>query len=358
MNMSNDSHIIYFQTLGTGVKPSVLADTFIGVLLVIAVLIGILGNMSAGIYFWKKLRHTLPDLLYTIIVITDFCTSTVTIATIPSLLNKRLPVLFKSFHLCAAWGVLFNHLQRFSMFMVMVISATRTIAIFRPFYEIKRMGVIVVCVVFELFWILLDAIILGTGSLKMVYYAPAAVCGMIPVKGAPIWIWNFLVYITMLWLVLGSLVVFVSFILSLRTISARKRFAAQNVNERKFWEVSITITLFTAVFLLYNLPLLVLQTWANVIYLTGTTDYDAQNEAYSWYGLLISHLFLTSFNAASNPTFYFFRMRKYRNWLLGKVIPIKWRKASARVADSSGHANLGFQVSAIGTTTRTLDTGQ
>jgi len=193
------------------------------------------------------------------------------------------------------------------MFMVMVISATRTIAIFRPFYEIKRMGVIVVCVVFELFWILLDAIILGTGSLKMVYYAPATVCGMIPVNGAPIWIWNFLVYITMLWLVLGSLVVFVSFILSLRTISARKRFAAQNLNERKFWEVSITITLFTDVFLLYNLPLLVLQTWANVIYLTGTTDYDAQNEAYSWYGLLISHLFLTSFNAASNPTFYFFQ---------------------------------------------------
>ena len=328
-----NSHVIYFEEAG-GVKPSKIADTLIGLLLILVVITGIVGNIPAVVYFWRRRKNTLPDLLYTVISITDIFTSTVTILKIPPLFNNRRPGVLESYELCAALAFHFNHLQRFSMYMVIMISITRTIAIFTPFYVIKRKNVILACIAFEMVWIAIDVGFVASGSLQTVYYAPAIGCGVIPGKDADIKTWNIYIVLNLFWIVLGSFVVFISFILSLRTVALRKRSAFKSANERKFVDVSVTISLFTAVFLLCNLPILCLQLYVNFIYFLDAKDYLADSGGYSWYGLVIAHVFLTTFNAATNPCLYLTRMAKYRAWLRGKL-PGKLGMVSSRVADST-----------------------
>ena len=329
--MANGRHIMHFEELN-GVRPNETADILIGVVLILVVITGIGGNIPAVIYFWKKRKKNIPKLLYTIISLTDVCLSAVTIVVIPVLFNNRRPTLFTSYGICVVFALHFNHLQQFSMFMVMMLSASHTVAIFAPFYKIRKRDVIISCLAFEIFWIVFDIVFLGSGILQTVYYAPAAVCGFIPGEGTEIWTWKLYIIFFLLWLVLGTLVVFVSFIMSLRKVAVMRRNTIQNANQEKFVDVSVTITLFTATFLMCNLPQLLLQTWANIIYFTGTEDYFAKNSAYSWYGLVIAHVFLTTFNAASNPCLYLTRMLKYRAWLRSKL-SLWWAKSSTRVSN-------------------------
>ncbi|KAL5258519.1 hypothetical protein ACHWQZ_G009115 [Mnemiopsis leidyi] len=351
--MADNSHVIYLEEIG-GVKPSREADILIGLLLIAVVILGIGGNAAAVVYFWKKRQQSLPSLLYTIIGIIDIITAVVTILVIPSIFSYRKPMLLESFTLCGIMGLVFNNTQRLSMFMVMMISVTRTIAMFRPFYEIKRVNVILACIAFEAFFFLLDVSFLATGSLQIVYYGPGNMCGVIPGGNVSIWRWNIYLIFNLAWLLLGSVVVFISFIMSLKTVSDRQKSSVgQNSSEKKFQNVSITITLFTALFLLCNLPLLVLQTSANVIYFTGANDYLAGNAGYSWYGLVIAHVFLTSFNAGANPCLYLYRMQKFRRWLADWVFHRRFRRASARVGDigstvtTNGKAGIKTEVSGM-----------
>ena len=329
-------------------------DILIGLLLIAVVVLGIGGNVAAVFYFWKKRRQSLPSLLYTIIGMIDICTAVVIIIVIPSTFAYRKPMLMESFTMCGIMGLVFNHTQRFSMFLVMMISVTRTIAMYRPFYEIKRNGVILACIVFEAIFFLLDVSYLATKSLRIIYFAPASACGVIPGDNVSIWWWNGYLIINLTWLLLGSALVFISFIMSLKTVSDRKKIGVgQSSSEKKFQYVSVTITLFTALFLACNLPLLILQTSANIIYFTGANDYLAGNGAYSWYGLVIIHVFLTTFNAGANPCLYLYRMEKFRRWLGDVIFPKRLRRASTRVGDigstvsTNGKANVRTEVSGM-----------
>ena len=351
--MEMPNHVLYLEEIA-GVKPSREVDILIGLLLIAIVVLGIGGNVAAVFYFWKKRRQSLPSLLYTIIGMIDICTAVVIIIVIPSIFAYRKPMLMESFTMCGIMGLVFNHTQRFSMFLVMMISVTRTIAMFRPFYEIERSGVILACIAFEVFFLLLDASFLVTKSLRIIYFAPANVCGVIPGDDVSIWRWNIYIIINLTWLLLGSALVFISFIMSLKTVSDRQKSKlAQSSSEKKFQNVSVTITLFTALFLACNLPLLILQSSANIIYFIGANDYLAGNGAYSWYGLVIVHVFLTTFNAGANPCLYLYRMEKFRRWLGDAIFPKRLRRASTRVGDigstvsTNGKANVRTEVSGM-----------
>jgi hypothetical protein len=306
-----ETHVVYFEEL-QGVRATRSADIFIGVLLIISVITGIAGNISAAIYFWKKRKSSLPDLLYTIISISDIFTSIVSILMIPTLFNSRLPTLFESLPICGAFALLFNHLHGFSMFMVMLISVTRAIAILAPFYEINRERVIAACIAFEIFWIILDATFLGTTRLKIVYHAQPASCGLI--SGSDIIAWDTYVIIYLSWMIAGSIAVLISFVFSLRAIAVRKRSEIRSPVEKRFMKVSVTITLFTALFLLCNLPIVVIQASANITYFIVTDKYKLDNASYGWYGLLMTDKFLLILNAATNPCLYLTRMGRYRLW--------------------------------------------
>ena len=123
----------------------------------------------------------------------------------------------------------------------------------------------------------------------------------------------------LLWQVLGTLVVLISFVLSLREFAVRQRSTTKSAKTKSLRPVSVTITLFTAIFLLCNLPVLVLNTSNNFSKILGAQP--PFNTAYNWYALLVSHIFLTTLNAAANPCLYLTRMKKYRTWLINNSLP-------------------------------------
>ena len=74
---------------------------------------------------------------YIWIVSTDLLISLLAVPVAISYLSRRAPLLFQYTPFCQAWGVLWNAAARMSVFMVAVLSITRTINLRYPFRCIK-----------------------------------------------------------------------------------------------------------------------------------------------------------------------------------------------------------------------------
>ena len=115
-----------------------ILDKLLGTIFVLCTLIGTPGNILALGYFWSTKRKDLGVLLYIAICCIDICTSIVHFPVTIALFNERLPGLFSNMVACAAWQVIFVFLQLSSMFLVMLLSVSRTIAIALPFYKVNK----------------------------------------------------------------------------------------------------------------------------------------------------------------------------------------------------------------------------
>ncbi|XP_063689647.1 uncharacterized protein LOC134822473 isoform X2 [Bolinopsis microptera] len=119
-------------------------------------------------------------------------------------------------------------------------------------------------------------------------------------------------------LTLPSLVTFVCFCISAFVLMTRP--AVGNSNDTKFRQVSVTIAIFTAVFLMCNIPCFLFLMWD----LFGPVgflplDYDdllsGDHTYLKYYFQLMTMLFPVFLNAAINPLLYLLRMRGYQNWI-------------------------------------------
>ena len=293
-------------------------DGTIGGIVVICMIVGITGNISSGIYFWKQRLRSFPMRLYVIVCGIDTCTSIVAVPVAAVLFNGRLPVLFSNYIFCGAWALVFNFLQRFSMFMVLIVSSTRAMAILLPFNRVNKKAVLVACGCFGLYLLTMDSVYLGLGELFFVFWSPGGCCGVGP-TGDPGGI-TWLVYIMQLLVIVFiiSLAVFISFFLSAASLLKRK--SIRSDNDRQSRDVSVTIALFTAVFLVCNLPLFTLQLIDNCLtwFKLDRSSFD-RSPFVMWYGWLLSHHFFITLNAALNPCLYYLRFKKLREWVSVKM---------------------------------------
>ena len=163
-------------------------------------------------------------------------------------------------------------------------------------------------------WAAVESTFLGFGLLTIFYANQVAACGLTALTDMA---YDVYIVFFLTWVITSMLVIFLSFIFSLGTIADRRQSAMRRVNESQYMDASITIALFTSICLLCFLPLFVMQTATTITYFLGTYDHLEKNGAYSWYGLLVVHIFLTSLNAAMNPCLYVARMKRYRAWLFG-----------------------------------------
>ena len=111
-------------------------------------LIGLPGNCLALKYFLNRKRHTLSTLLYIVASTIDICSSVIHLPVAVNLLNKRTPGLLGNTIFCSMWYFILQLLQQMSMFVVMLISLSRTIVIIFPFYKVNRRAGILSVVVF------------------------------------------------------------------------------------------------------------------------------------------------------------------------------------------------------------------
>ena len=109
------------------------------------------GNIFALKYFLSRKRD-LPTQIYLLTSITDIIVCSTSFPVLVSFLYKREPVMFSNQTFCALWGLLWDALPIFPVFLVLVLSISRTIIIVNPFAIIKKKIVMLVIAVYGAFY--------------------------------------------------------------------------------------------------------------------------------------------------------------------------------------------------------------
>ena len=83
-------------------------------------------------------KPTASSLLYQTIVVTDMLSCANTLPVLYSYLNRRTPGLFGNYYYRQVWGLTWEPLPYFSVFLVLVLSAVRTVGLARPLGGVSR----------------------------------------------------------------------------------------------------------------------------------------------------------------------------------------------------------------------------
>ena len=300
-----------------------LMDKICGVLLILCFLFGTILNSFALAYFSKTKTKTLAEKLYTMISGVDLCTSIAQTPVILTLLNLRLPFAFSSRVFCGVWIFVFEYLQRVSIYLIVLLSVTRTIAIVLPFTIIREAAVLFTLIPYSV--ILLSDIVIG-----LIFFEQAFYYGQdytYPIKGynqnkslAPTqdqlnymdvqnWAHNMEV-------VLPSIVIFVSFVVAIVKMRNVPRYTS---SDKTILRASITVTLATALFLICNLPFFLSLSmvmyddyqWKHQKNTSGVFE-NAHIGPHIW---PVTKVIFPALNAALNPVLYYFRIKRFRTWV-------------------------------------------
>ena len=299
---------------------SLILDRLCGCILVLSLVVGASLNLLALLYFTFIRKKTLAEKLYTVVTAIDFTTCVTQIPVMLSLLSEqRAPVLFKYQLFCAAWVIIFEFLQRCSVFVVMLLSITRTIAITYPFYNIRQNAVLVAIIPYS--FIILINFIIGISFYKVTFiyltdlgYGIKVVMSN-PASDAQKAFQNADNILYNIEILAPSIVVFISFIVSI--VKLRRCEVTKNGSNQKLHAASVTITLFTFMFMVLNLPLFVALTCLTVddVIRPGYPGIIFSTWFMYWHSFVISKVVLVSANAALNPVLYFLRMPKLKRWV-------------------------------------------
>ena len=286
-------------------------DSTLSALIILLILIAVPGNVSSFVFFSQRLNHNLHFLLYAVMSVTDICTCCFAVSPLVTLLNGRQNVAYTTVSSCVAWAIGAKFSVFFSMFVVLMISVTRTIAIVAPFYKIRRWAVIGALLGYGVGSLIFDSSFVALKLYNVRYSSTVAGCIIPVLHEAPNWIQNFYKYIMMLDLIIPSLTVLFSFLISTTYIVRKQKKRAPSKCGKKFKEASVTISIFTAVFLVCNLPFFVIHV-LNSLPNRNNISLGVV-KSYSW---LISQGILPLINAAINPCVYFTRTSQFRRWVM------------------------------------------
>ena len=290
-------------------------DTLIGIALVLCTFSGGPANLLALVHFWNSHVRDLATTLYITICIVDTC---ITITHFPialSLFNYRRPELFNSLAVCTAWTYIFKFLQRMSIWLVMVLSVYRTIAISLPFCRVSKVAVLCTLFGYCVFLAVVDVMEIQMSTVKYVSIGPF--CTSSPLQGGA----NYSAWVTtaktLTTVELGApaILTFFSFLIG----AVRLYKPASKQHGKRYVRASVTVALFTALFLSCNMPFFTLMVLNSVTRAMGYTYPQpffgsVFMSQYSW---LLAKILLTVLNATLNPVLYYYRMTGFRDWLTG-----------------------------------------
>ena len=100
------------------------------------------GNLIAASYFATR-RKDLPTLLYVFTTVTDATLIFFSLVAGLCFFFDRRPLLFDYHWFCYMWSLVFHSLQYFSIFLVAVLSLSRTWSLLRPLSLISKKKVLI-----------------------------------------------------------------------------------------------------------------------------------------------------------------------------------------------------------------------
>ena len=171
--------------------------------------------------------------------------------------------MFNNGSFCLIWTVLFYYILRISIFLVLLVTVTRTMGMTFPVHRVRPKRVLIALAVYSGIIILVDVVFLASGLLEMNYRQQEAFCEMFEPMELKLENYQAAKIYTVLLkleLILPSLMVFVSFIvgtvLLFKQMENRRK---MKKDESELRYASVTVALFTIIFLICNLPCFFIQ---------------------------------------------------------------------------------------------------
>ena len=214
----------------------------------------------------------------------------------------------------------------------MMLGACRTIAIRFPFYVINTRVVLYICILYAIFLLVKDGLVLAFGGDTVAYHVNWASCihfieGTITILNAFFFVIEFVVIVV---------VVFVNFLIC--TIYCLRKPSISRSDAAKYRTVSRSITLFTVVCLACSLPVIAM------IILSLLSVSQLMSGLVLSYARFVAFVFLIVLNATLNPCVYFIVMPAYKEWANG---PFKYFNRTSRKAKVEPQKDVIPKVSVI-----------
>ena len=313
----NRPYHMFTSFRGFDYSSPLVVDQICGTILIFCFLFGTTFNCFSLTYFSKLKQKSLAEQLYTLISGCDLCTCIAQSSVIFALLGRREPYLFASRSFCGAWIIIFEYLHRVSVYLIVLLSVPRTIAIVRPFAVICPQIVLLTLIPYSI--VLLSDVFIGMIFFDQNFYYAQDFA--YPIKG-----FNEFKSINVSQpqvsfakvqnmihdaeVFLPSVLIFLSFLITLIRMQTLPKDTSCN---KKIFKASMTVSLATALYLVCNLPFCVLLSLA--FYHGNKPNLILTNKAVEPYIWPVAKIVLTVVNATVNPVLYFFRISKFRVWV-------------------------------------------
>ena len=341
-NSTNLPYHGYSSFVGVDYTESLFLDKLCGAILILCLIFGCVLNSFALAFFSKLKTKTLAEKLYSVISGVDLCTCIAQCPVMLALLHLRQPIAFASRPFCGVWIIFFEYCNRMSIYLIVLLSVSRTIAIVRPFTIIYQPAVLLSLIPYTI--LLLSDVAIGLLFYDQAFYYLQDFS--YPIKGfnknksvipneRQLSYMNFQNMFHASQVLIPSIIIFISFVMALMRMQKLPK--NLSVDRLVFYKASITVSLATALFLACNLPYFVAMTVLVRDDLTnGTNILEHPNVGpYVW---PVTKVVLATLNATSNPVLYFFRITRFRTWVKALALckQASWVNLEGRLSAMQG----------------------
>ena len=295
-------------------------DEFYAAFCCLCFLIGTFGNIVSFLYFKSKKRD-ISNVIYMLITANNIVVSITVLPVGISFLSKRQPgLIFGNKYGCASWYYIWDVAITLSVFLVLCLSAARTISLLKPFKRQKIRFLIISVLVYLVLSITRISILHSLDGVKIRFNINISRCKMcIPcisetlhdLQIIAISISYDIVYTA------PAFAVAISCVISVVVLTRRNRNVQQRELQQSRNRATVTILLFALLYGVCNIPFVVDYIFKTVCWITDNLDfyyYDFYHfDPKYYFENAIKTLLLTA-NSAANPIFYFWRMPALREY--------------------------------------------
>ena len=312
--------------------PSFTADFLLSLPYLLCLLVGFPANLCALIYFLHKKKHDLPNYLYICSSLNDMLTNLLVFPVVASLWSHREDILHGYPALCTLFGMLLKMQASFSVFLVAVLSITRTMILIRPFLDISTRTVMWVVAGYGIYLVLNQVVPLALNKTHFVYTAEEVYCWD---DGATEFWTKLDTWLDLLSQAIPVIPITISCVLSCVFVRRKgKCLSGTGSSVSNPRRATGTIILMTAVYILFNVPLCVNYVFWTIIENSKKWDYPDPfyNSQFAfWYLWNFTDCLFINLNSLLNPLIYFMRIKTFREWVCNHALILKGKIASKLV---------------------------
>ena len=322
---------------GMASRPSTLVDVAIGTFTSAVCIIAIIGNsLALGYYHGKR---DLASKLYFHISCIDIANCVLHFPMIYPLLNQRHPGLFISKTFCGLHAAILSISMKSYPIAILLLVVSRTIAIMRPFYRIKKHLVVSVLYIIAIFFGI-EQLVRYLVGFTTVYGSDGPYCYSFYdtsktenpksiksiVQTIRFFLWSLSVGAPAFANVVSLILILKKLLTKPVTSLQGELRSGHQVRQRK---AATTVFIFTAVFMLFFTPVLSFFIYSSVAILTGPNNIFSQYFIF-WYSWTVCEV-LNLVNAMCDFVVYFTRIKDFREWLMQKrQMVIKYYSSTIR----------------------------